>query len=160
VDAGRVRGVREGHRVHGADRPGALALSRYCLDTSAYSRLNQGDSRITELVDGADWIGVPSVAVGELLVGFFAGSRSARNEAQLDEFLADPTVEELPIDREVARIYAEILVALKAAGTPLPTNDVWIAAASARAGVPLLTFDDHFQAIGRIGTILLRPAEA
>jgi len=158
VDAGGARGVREGHRDHGADRPGALALSRYCLDTSAYSRLSRGDAQITELIDAADWIGVPSVVVGELLTGFLAGSRRERNEAQLDQFLADPIVEELPVDREVARIYAEIIVALKAAGTPLPTNDIWIAAASARAGAPLLTFDEHFLAIGRIGTILLRAA--
>lgn len=80
----------------------------------------------------------------------------ARNEAELDEFLADPTVEELPLDREIASIYAEIVTALREAGTPLPSNDIWIAAASARAEAPLLTFDEHFREIGRIGAIVLR----
>ena len=110
---------------------------------------------MTELIDGAEWIGVPSVAVGELLVGFLSGARRARGEAELVDFFADPSVEELPVDREVARIYAEIMTELKKDGTPLPTNDVWIAATSARAGAPLLTFDEHFRAIGRVGTILL-----
>lgn len=111
---------------------------------------------MTELVDGAEWIGVSSVAVGELFIGFLAGSRVAHNETELAEFLADSTVEELHIDRDVARIYADIMTALKSAGTPLPTNDVWIAATSARAGAPLLTFDDHFRKIARIGSIVLR----
>jgi len=115
---------------------------------------------MTALVDRADWIGVPSIVVGELLAGFLGGRQRARNEAELDEFLADPTVEELPVDREIAYVYAEIMTALREAGTPLPSNDVWIAATSARAGAPLLTFDEHFGAIARIGTILLRPGEA
>lgn len=94
--------------------------------------------------------------MGELLVGFLAGARRARNEADLAEFLADPTVEELPIEREVAGIYAEIMTALRKDGTPIPTNDVWIAATAARAGAPLVTYDEHFNAIGRIGAIVLR----
>ena len=112
---------------------------------------------MTELVDSAEWIGVPSVAVGELLAGFLGGARQSRHEAALAEFLADPFVEELAVDHEVAHIYAEITTALRTAGTPLPTSDVWIAATSARAGAPLLTFDEHFRKIGRIGTILLEP---
>jgi tRNA(fMet)-specific endonuclease VapC len=97
--------------------------------------------------------------VGELLTGFAAGSRRAENEAHLDEFLADPVVEELPVDHEVAPIYSEIVTALRNAGAPLPTNDVWIAATAARAGAPLVTFDRHFREIQRIGTILLDPAD-
>lgn len=115
---------------------------------------------MTELVDAADWLGMPSVVLGELFRGFLTGRYRARNEDALAEFLSDPVVEEVPIDREVARIYAEIVISLKHAGTPLPTNDAWVAAATARVGAPLLTFDEHFQAISRIGTILLRAAPA
>lgn len=111
---------------------------------------------MTELVDRASWIGVSTVVIGELLAGFVAGSRRVRNEDQLIEFLGDPTVEELPIDREIAGLYADVVTALRRAGTPLPSNDIWIAAACARAGAPLLTFDDHFLKIARIGTILLQ----
>ena len=113
---------------------------------------------MTALVDEAEWLGIPSVVLGELFLGYFGGRDQARNENELAEFLADPVVEEIPVDREVARIHAEIVISLKKAGTPLPTNDAWVAAASARVGAPLLTFDEHFQAVGRIGTILLRTA--
>ena len=61
----------------------------------------------------------------------------------------------VPIDDTVARIYAEIVTALKTAGTPIATNDIWIAAAAARAGAPVLTYDEHFLKIARVGTVLL-----
>ena len=46
---------------------------------------------------------------------------------------------------------AEIVLSLRRAGTPLPTNDIWIAAVAGREGVPVLTFDEHFSEIARIG---------
>jgi tRNA(fMet)-specific endonuclease VapC len=67
----------------------------------------------------------------------------------------NPTVEVVPVDQSVARIYAEIVVALRVAGRSLPTNDIWIAAAAARSGAPVLTYDAHFRAIGRIGSLVL-----
>ncbi len=135
-------------------------MSRDCLDTSAYSQSKRGEPEVTELIDRAEWIGIPSIVIGELHVGFLAGDRRAWNEEQLTEFLANPVVHEIPVDRDVARIYAEIVTALRQAGTPLPTNDIWVAAASARVGTPLLTFDEHFDAVGRIGTMLLRTPPA
>lgn len=100
------------------------------------------------------------MVVGELLAGFAAGSRRSRNVQDLDEFLENPVVEEVPIDRHVARTYAEIVTDLRSAGTPLPSNDLWIAAASVRAGAPLLTFDRHFELITRLGTVLLQSESA
>jgi predicted nucleic acid-binding protein len=158
VESGGARGVRASDRADRADRRGALALSRYCLDTSAYSHFKRGDTRVKTLIEEAEWLGVPTVVLGELWTGFLAGSNHERNEAELAEFVASPVVEEVPVDRHVARTYAEIVTDLRAAGTPLPTNDIWIAAASARAGAPLLTYDEHFRKIARIGTILLLAA--
>lgn len=111
---------------------------------------------MTELVDRAAWLGVPSVVVGELHLGFLGGRHRERNESELSEFLADPVVDEIPVDHDVALIYAEIVAALRSLGRPMPTNDAWIAATAARAGAPLLTFDEHFRAIGRVGTIVLQ----
>lgn len=130
-------------------------MSRYCLDTSAYSHFKRGDANVVEAIDTAEWIGVPAVVLGELRTGFLLGNRRADNEAELREFLANPVVEELPVDRDVARIYAEIVVALRHAGTPLPTNDIWIAATGAHAGATVLTYDPHFRAIQRVGSVVL-----
>ena len=130
-------------------------MSRFCLDTSAYSHFKRGDPAVVELIDGADWIGVPAVVVGELWIGFLQGDRLARNQAELRDFLAVPVVEELVVDRQVARAYAEIVVALRRDGTPLPSNDIWMAAAAAIAGATGLTYDPHFEHIQRVGSLVL-----
>lgn len=130
-------------------------MSRYCLDTSAYSHFKRGHPPVVELIDQASWVGLPSIVVGELWVGFLRGNRIERNRRDLTEFLAHPVVEELPVDREIGEIYAEIVVALRKAGTPVPSNDIWIAAAAARAGATVLTYDPHFSAIERARSLVL-----
>ena len=130
-------------------------MSRFCLDTSAYSHFKRGDSKVVELVDSADWLGMPFIVLGELWVGFIQGGRLEQNEAELNEFLANPVVELLAIDEEVAQIYAQILVALRKSATPIPTNDIWIAAVSVRYGATLLTYDAHFHAVTRLGSMVL-----
>jgi len=102
-------------------------------------------------------LGMPAVTIGELWTGLLQGTRVAANEAELEEFLENPAVELLAIDDEVARIYGEIVVELKRKGTPLPTNDIWIAATAARAGATVLTCDPHFAQIGRAGSLILEP---
>lgn len=61
----------------------------------------------------------------------------------------------LDVDDEAAQIYAEIVAALRAAGTPLPTNDIWIAAVAAREGVHVVTYDAHLGLMTRVGTHIL-----
>ena len=132
-----------------------MALSRYCLDTSAYSRLKRGDARVADLLDRAEWVGVPCVVLGELHAGFRGRSRQKQNEAELEEFLEEPIVEQLPVDAEVARIFLDIVAELRRRGTPLPSNDIWVAATCARAGATLLSFDGHFRQVSRIGALVL-----
>ena len=130
-------------------------MSRFCIDTSAYSHFKLGDAEIVDILDSADWLGVPSIVLGELWTGFLQGRQPKSNEAELCEFLANPVVEILKVDQDVARVYGEIVTDLRRAGTPLPTNDIWIAAIAARAGAPVLTYDSHFRTISRIGSLIL-----
>jgi tRNA(fMet)-specific endonuclease VapC len=130
-------------------------MSRYCLDTSAYSHFKRGDPRVVELIDGAEWLGIPAIVLGELRVGFLLGGRQKVNEAELLEFLSNPVVDVSVVDAEVSRHYAEIVVDLRRAGTPVPTNDIWIAAIAAREGALLLSYDNHFNAISRVGAVIL-----
>lgn len=134
-----------------------MALSRYCLDTSAYSWFRRGDPSVVELIDSARWIGMPSIVLGELHLGFQRGSRRERNEDELADFLAHPLVEELRVDHDVAYVYAEIVRSLRAKGTPIPTNDAWIAATASRAGAPIVAYDPHFALVDRVGAIVLEP---
>ena len=115
----------------------------------------RGDPEIVERIDEAEWIGLPAVVLGELHAGFRAGGHRRRNEEELERLLAHPVVEELPVDHDVARIYAEIVQALRAKGTPIPTNDVWVAATAARSGSAVLAYDAHFESVDRIGAIIL-----
>lgn len=129
-------------------------MSRYCLDTVAYSHFKRGHRQIVDLLDRAEWIGVPTVVIGELCAGFAQGSRFHRNLAELDEFLSLPVVETLPIDRPTAEIFGELVADLRRKGRPLPVNDIWIAATCARAGATLTTWDAHFRFIPRIGSMI------
>ncbi len=133
-------------------------MSRYCLDTSAYSRFRRGHVEVVGLIDSAEWLGLPAIVLGELRLGFQLGSRANANEAELQEFLSSPVVDVLRVDSDVSRHYAAILVDLRRAGTPIPTNDVWIAATVANAGATLLTYDEHFAKIARVGILLLGKA--
>lgn len=130
-------------------------MSRFCIDTSGYSQFKRGHQEVAEMLDAASYVAVPSIVIGELWIGFLGGARVRENELELSQFLEHRVVEEVPVDRDVARIYAEIVRALKAKGTPLPTNDIWIAASAARVGATVLTFDDHFRAIERVGSLVL-----
>jgi tRNA(fMet)-specific endonuclease VapC len=132
-----------------------VAVSSYCLDTSAYSNFRRGNENVAELLDRAELVGVSTVALGELRTGFLLGGRRRQNEAELEAFLDNPAVEVLQVDLETSRHYAEIVVELRKAGTPLPTNDIWIAAAAARSGTTVLTCDDHFERVVRVGSVVI-----
>lgn len=130
-------------------------MTRICLDTSAYSNFRRGEPRVVEHLDRAQSAIVPSVVLGELWTGFLLGSRTDENVRELDEFLDHAIVESSTVDAEVARIYGEIVADLRNKGRPLPTNDIWIAASAAREGATVLTFDEHFREIARVGSIVL-----
>ena len=128
---------------------------RICLDTSAYSNFRRSQPEIVDILSRAEWIGMPVVTLGELLLGFRRGTSWSINNDVLQEFLEHRRVEILPIDREVAEIYAEIYADRLQVGNPIPVNDIWIAATSAGFGSTLVTYDQHFRSISRIATIIL-----
>jgi tRNA(fMet)-specific endonuclease VapC len=130
-------------------------VSRYCLDRVTYSHFKRGAPRITGILNAAEWIGVPVIVIGELCAGFAQGSKFEKKMTELNEFVAQPVVETLPVDRSVARLFGEIVADLRRSGWPIPSNDIWIAATCARAGATLLTWNSHFRYVPRIGTILL-----
>jgi tRNA(fMet)-specific endonuclease VapC len=130
-------------------------MSRVCMDTSAYSHFQRGDASAVKTIGAARWIGIPSIVLGELRTGFLLGGQAAKNEDELRRFLRHPMVEVLDVDDDAARIYAEIMIALRKAGTPLPTNDIWVAAVASRDGATVLTYDEHFRLIHRVGSTIL-----
>ncbi len=51
------------------------------------------------------------------------------------------------VDESVAERYCDIRLILKQKGTPIPENDIWIAASCIDVGAALLSNDDHFSKI-------------
>jgi tRNA(fMet)-specific endonuclease VapC len=120
---------------------------RLALDTSAYSWLRRGHDGAERLVSAADDVFLPAVVLGELEAAFQLGSRAAENRRALAELLAQPFVHTLDVTLSVSLRYGALFATLRRQGTPIPVNDMWIAATALDAGAHLVTFDADF---GRI----------
>ncbi|OGW54521.1 MAG: twitching motility protein PilT [Nitrospirae bacterium RBG_19FT_COMBO_55_12] len=120
------------------------------LDTSAYSAYLRGNEDVKRAVQSADEIYVNPVVVGELYAGFAHGGKEKKNREILREFLASPRVQVAVIDEETSERYAAIIVYLWVKGTPIPTNDLWIAATAMQYGLKLVTTDGHYRQVPQI----------
>ena len=129
--------------------------TRLVLDTSAFSRFRAGHETVVELIAAAESVLLPVTVLGELEAGFELGARARANRVALAEFLEEPYVSVLPTTLEVAKRYGQCFADLKRAGTPVPVNDIWIAAASWVAGACLVTFDKHFRKFVGLPCIVL-----
>lgn len=113
------------------------------LDTNACSDWRRS-GRWGRLICKAEQVWLPSVVMGELWHGFLEGEKLQENRLKLQTFLAERCVEVLQVGAKTAQYYGEFLWHLKKNGTPIPTNDIWIAAMSYEAGGTLATADCHF----------------
>lgn len=114
------------------------------LDTSAYSELKRGNDAVAKLVRDSEEILLSAVVVGELLYGFRRGSRLERNVDEFERFVERAHVHLVPVTMVTADRYARIATRLREKGTPIPSNDIWIAAHAMETGADLVSFDLHF----------------
>jgi predicted nucleic acid-binding protein len=120
------------------------------LDTSAYSAYLRGNAEVKQALQEADEIYLNPVVLGELYVGFAHGGREKKNRDILREFLASVRVQVAVIDEETAERYTAIITYLWEKGTPLPTNNLWIAATAMQYGLKLITTDGHYRNVPQI----------
>lgn len=125
-------------------------MTRILLDTSAYSAFMGGHPEAKIALQQAEEIFLTPVVMGELLTGFRAGTHEHRNRRNLHQFLSSPRVDVLVIDGETAERFAIIVHSLRAAGTPIPINDVWIAASAMQHGLRILTADAHYRKVPQV----------
>jgi predicted nucleic acid-binding protein len=123
---------------------------RIALDTNRLTDLFQGDAALARFLGTCDEVWIPFVVLGEMKAGFYGGTRQAENEALLVGLLARETVAILYAGRETAEQYARLFVQLKRAGTPVPDNDLWIAALALEHDLALITRDRHFDKIPQL----------
>ena len=122
-------------------------MTRILIDTNIYSHAMKGDDDVVSVLRQASQIGISAISIGELLSGFKGGKRQKENQSELKEFLDAPRVRLYGVDEDTAEFYAEILDQLRKAGTPIPTNDIWIGAVALQHGLRLFSKDMHFKRI-------------
>src|SRR5207245_1501662 len=117
-----------------------------------FEAIRKGQKETVKVVREADEIFISAIILGEILAGFSSGERRAKNESELRRFLESPRVSLIDVDEGTAERYAVIFSTLRAAGTPIPTNDLWIASSAMQHGLGVLTLDTHFTKVPQILT--------
>lgn len=123
---------------------------RLALDTNSYTDLCRGLPRVVELVAEANDVLLPFVVVAELRAGFSLGRRGSENERVLRAFLSKPGVMPLFADDQTTHHYATLFRQLRRQGTPIPVNDLWIAALVLQHDLTLCARDRHFDHLPQI----------
>lgn len=122
------------------------------LDTSVVIRhFRDSKAIITKLLEHEE-ICLPYVALAELYAGAY---RSSRPEWHLDQiFRFQEAVDLILPDDDTSEIYGRLSAQLMQAGTPIPQNDIWIAAVALQTGLPLATADRHFELVKGLSVLL------
>lgn len=119
-------------------------MSRILLDSNAYTEFFKGNKSVREQIEKSTAVVLSVVVVAELLTAFKKGQKEKSNKKQLEQFLSKPSTVFLEAGRETAAVYSEIKHELDKKGTPIPLNDLWIAAQAMETGPVLITYDRHF----------------
>ena len=112
------------------------------LDTNAVSALLIGDSAVARVLSSSPRHALPVIVLGEYRFGLLRSKQRAILEPLLDRLAAESTV--LRIDEHTAASYALVRHQLRQRGTPIPENDVWIAALALQHREPVVSRDEHF----------------
>jgi len=125
------------------------------LDTSAYVGFKRSVGDLIETIINAESILFSPIVLGELMFGFRNGTKFKENMNDLNKFLDHERVEIVQIGQITSDRYSRIASQLRSQGTPVPSNDIWIAAQTMEHGAELITSDRHFQNIsGLVYTLL------
>lgn len=127
-----------------------MEKSRIMVDTSAYAAFLRGHPEIKLSLQQADEIFLNPVILGEMIAGFLMGKNEKKNRAIMQDFLSSSRVGIIEIDEETSERYAVIVSYLRRKGTPIPTNDLWIAASAMQHGLKVLTTDQHYLEVSQI----------
>lgn len=126
---------------------------RVALDTNRYVDLCKGVDDTVALLEEADAIMLPFVVLGELRAGFAHGRRQAENERTLRRFLLTEGVRVLFADDQTTHHYTSVFRQLRTQGTPIPTNDMWLAALVLQHNLALHARDRHFDHLPQIARV-------
>ena len=123
---------------------------RILLDTNRYRDFCDGAPEAVERLQAAELVFMAFVTLAELRAGFLAGTAGRPNERNLALFLNRPRVKILWSDEQTTYHYARLLLQLRKQGTPIPTNDIWIAALAIQHDLVLFSRDTHFDRLQQL----------
>jgi tRNA(fMet)-specific endonuclease VapC len=112
------------------------------LDTNALSAYLGKTPQAVEIVSEDRELAIPVIVAGEFAFGIAQSRYREAYEKSLERMLDRCRV--LDIGIGTARHYAAIRLELKAAGKPIPANDLWIAALCRQYSMPVMSRDSHF----------------
>lgn len=128
-------------------------MSRIMVDTCLYSNAMRGDTQACAVLRSADNILLCPIVLGELRAGFIRGKQREHNEANLLEFMKSPRVEAVVLSPDTSAFFAKTVNDMRSPGTPIPSNDLWIAACAMENGATIATYDKHFSNIPGLLTV-------
>jgi predicted nucleic acid-binding protein len=117
------------------------------LDTNAYSAFFRKDNRVKGEIDKAKTVFLSVITIGELLLGFKEGYKLKENLENLSDFVSYKRVKILPVTYQTSKCYSEIKFELRREGTPIPDNDIWIAAHAMQMKATMVSYDEHFRVV-------------
>ena len=120
------------------------------VDTNALIDLFDGDQEVAAVMSSAEKVWIPAVVLGEVRLGMTDTKRGRAARQALADLLNESYVDVLGVTAETADFFVTVMRYLKEHGTPIPTNDVWIAAGVLETGSVLLSRDRHFSNIPMI----------
>ena len=123
---------------------------RIVVDTNRYRDFCEGVPDAVDCLRRAAQIMVPFVTLAELRAGFLAGADTGSNARVLAVFLTRSRVRILWPDEDTTHHYARIWLQLRRQGTPIPTNDLWIAALAVQHNLALYSRDAHFDHLSQL----------
>lgn len=115
------------------------------LDTNALSAFVDGDAAVGDALRTQARAAIPVIVLGEFRYGIAQSRRRVSYEAWLGSSLIHFDI--LSVTDETAIVYAALRVTLKRSGRPIPANDAWIAALALQHRLPILSRDEHFDAV-------------
>jgi len=114
-----------------------------CLDSSVVIALFRGDPDVSESIERLHSPVLTSFALAEMIYGAKLSNKKDENLRMVDSFAARCLV--LYPDADSLDAYTELKLCLRAQGTPIPENDIWIAALCLQHDLELAFRDKHFE---------------
>lgn len=126
---------------------------RIAIDTKRYRDFCADDPVAVDRLQVAEQIFLPFVVLAELRAGFLCGTRARENERTLTRFLNAPRVSVVYATETTTHHYAYLFYQLRQQGTPIPTNDIWIAALTVEHALSLFSRDRHFDHLPQLARL-------